>query len=64
MMTENPKAPLIVADWNEAFDVCRERNRPVRVMDRSGQVDRIFPSGSVQPCISGAKCDIIILPDD
>ncbi len=30
--------------WWEAFDVCRERNRPI-VADVNGLQEKIFPSG-------------------
>lgn len=36
--------PLTVGSWPEAFDVCRERNRPLVVKD-CGDVVCIFPSG-------------------
>ena len=52
---------LGVVDWNEAYDVCRERDRPLRVMDSDGSVTQIFPSGHGRSC-SSDKHDLFILP--
>ena len=45
----------IFYDWSEAFDVCRERNRPIiaRVDSKDGgknkvEICKIFPSGAGQ----------------
>ena len=37
---------IAVHDWNEAFDVCRERDKPQVVRDPTGQRTKIYPSGS------------------
>jgi hypothetical protein len=35
----------VFATWEEAFDTCRERDRPLRVYV-DGEIAKIFPSGS------------------
>ncbi len=55
-----------VSDWPEAFDACRERNRPLVVQDSDGSIERIYPSGVSKELPSGAygSIDLIILPED
>ena len=36
---------LVFDSWPEAFDTCRERNRPIHVAVK-GKIQKIYPSGS------------------
>lgn len=50
-----------IRDWNEAFDICRERNRPIRVKDTNGVIETIFPSSHSRKEATG-KADFVIDP--
>lgn len=51
-------------DWAEAFDVCRERNRPlvvyVQEKDDPAEVAKIFPSGRCETIAAGAEASEIL----
>jgi hypothetical protein len=38
------RSPYIFGDWSDAFDLCRELNRPI-VVRVHGEMSRIYPSG-------------------
>jgi len=38
--------PLVVADWREAFAVCRSRGEPIVVRDADGVARRLHLDGS------------------
>ena len=48
-MFKKPSDCEVFDTWSEAFDACRERDRPIVVEcseDRIGEVAKIYPSGS------------------
>ncbi len=52
---------IAILDWNEAFDVCRERNRPLVIEDKDGKRTLIFPSGHEKA--TTRKADFVIDPE-
>jgi len=40
-------------DWTEAFDICRERNRPMTLWMDDGHFYKIFPSGQCRELVAG-----------
>lgn len=42
------KYPLVCNDWSEAFDACRERDRPL-ICVVGDELGKAFPSGRLEP---------------
>jgi len=48
----NKSTPVKVFDDSQAFDVCRERDRPTWVVvEESGEIYKAFPSGHFESAV-------------